>query len=196
MSTMPQLLFLIAILVLAGATNMIFVKAPFSSGLSRPMDRGVRLHDGKRLFGDNKTWKGFFGMIVITAICLAAAGSLATNFPDIQRLSLIPFEEFKSPFTVWFFGALWGLAYVLAELPNSFLKRRIDIPPGENARGMKGFLCLVLDQADSVIGCVIVLPLFSSITWLDALVLVVLGSSIHYLTNLGLFAVRLKKQAG
>jgi CDP-diglyceride synthetase len=196
MSTLPQLIFLISILVIAGAANMVFVKAPFLSGLSRPMDRGIRLHDGKRLFGDNKTWKGFFGMIAITAICLAAAGSLAAKLPDIQRLSLIPFEDFKSPFTIWFFGGLWGLAYVLAELPNSFLKRRIDIPPGENARGMKGFLCLVLDQADSVIGCVIVLPLFSSITWPDAFLLVVLGSLIHYLTNLGLFVVHLKQQAG
>jgi len=196
MNTLPQLLFLILILVCAGAMNMVFVKAPILNGLSRPMDRGVRFRDGKRVLGDNKTWKGFLGMIAITAICLAAAGSLATNIPDIQRLSLIPFEEFKSPSTVWFFGALWGLAYVLAELPNSFLKRRIDIPPGKNARGMKGFLCLVLDQADSVIGCVIVLPLFSSISWLDAIMLVVLGSLIHYLTNVGLFAVHLKKQAG
>jgi CDP-diglyceride synthetase len=196
MSTLPQLLFLIAILVCAGAMNMVFVKAPLLSGLSQPMDRGIRFRDGKRLLGDNKTWKGCVGMIAITAIFLAAAGWLATNFPVFQRLSLIPFHEFKSPLDAWFFGALWGLAYVLAELPNSFLKRRIDILPGENATGVKGFFFLVLDQADSVIGCVIVLPLFSSITWLDAIVLIALGSLIHYLTNLGLFAVRLKQQAG
>jgi CDP-diglyceride synthetase len=196
MSTLPQLLFLIAILVCAGAMNMVFVKAPLLSSLSRPMDRGIRFRDGKRFLGDNKTWKGFVGMIAITAICLAATGWLATNFPIFQQLSLIPFHEFESPLNAWFFGALWGLAYVLAELPNSFLKRRIDIAPGENARGVKGFFFLVLDQADSVIGCVVVLPLFSSITWLDAIVLIVLGSLIHYLTNLGLFAARLKQQAG
>jgi CDP-diglyceride synthetase len=196
MSALPQLLFLIAILVCSGAMNMVFVKAPFLSRLSRPMDGGVHLRDGKRMLGDNKTWKGFVGMIAITAICLAAAGWLATNFPFIQRLSLIPFHELKSPLNSWFFGALWGLAYVLAELPNSFLKRRIDIPPGENATGVKGVFFTVLDQADSVIGCVIVLPLFSSITWLDAIVLIALGSLLHYLTNLGLFAARLKNQAG
>ena len=196
MSTLPQLFFLIAILVCAGATNMAFVKAPLLSGLSRPMDGGALFRDGKRLFGDNKTWKGFFGMIAITSIWLAIAGWLATNFPDIRGLSLIPFEELRFPFNVWFFGAMWGLAYVLAELPNSFLKRRIDILPGKNATGMKGFLFLVLDQADSVIACVLVLPLFGSITWPDAIMLVVLGSFAHYLANLGLFAVRLKKQAG
>jgi len=196
MSTLPQILFLIGILVCAGATNMAFVKAPVLRGLSRPMDGGVRLSDGKRLFGDNKTWKGFFGMIALTAICLAAAEGLVVNFPHIRQLSLIPFEDFRFPFNAWFFGAVWGLAYVLAELPNSFLKRRVDIPPGKNARGIKGLLFLALDQADSVIGCVLVLPLFSSISWVDALVLIVLGSIAHYLTNLGLFVVHLKKQAG
>jgi len=196
MSTLPQLFFLIAILVCAGATNMAFVKAPLLRGHSRPMDGGVILRDGKRLFGDNKTWKGFFGMIVITATWLAFAGWLAADSATIRDLSLIPFAEFKLPGTVWLFGAMWGLAYVLAELPNSFLKRRIDIPPGENAGGMKGFSCLVLDQADSVIACVLVLPLFSSITFPDAIALIVMGSLAHYFTNLGLYVVRLKKQAG
>jgi hypothetical protein len=41
-----------------------------------------------------------------------------------------------------------------------------------------------------------VLPLFSSITWPDAIVLVILGSFAHYLANLGLYVVHLKKQAG
>lgn len=196
MSSLPQLAFLIAIIVCAGATNMVFVKTSLLKRLDRPMDGGLLLRDGKRLFGANKTWKGFIGMIVITAFWLAAAGWLAEHIPAVQRLSLISFEEFAPPFNVWFFGAVWGLAYVLAELPNSFLKRRIDIPPGKNASGVKGFLFLVIDQADSVIGCVLVLPLFSSITWPEAIVLVFLGSLAHYLTNLGLYVVRLKQQAG
>jgi CDP-diglyceride synthetase len=196
MSTLAQMAFLIAILVGAGATNMVFVKAPILNSLSRPMDKGLLLRDGKRLFGDNKTWKGFFGMIILTSIWLAIAGWLSGKFPDIENLSLIAFEDLRSPFNVWFFGAIWGLAYVLAELPNSFVKRRVDIPPGKNATGTQGFLFLLLDQADSVIACVIVLPLFSSITWPDAIALIVLGSLAHYLANLGLFAVRLKAQAG
>jgi hypothetical protein len=61
---------------------------------------------------------------------------------------------------------------------------------------LKGFFFLVLDQADSVIGCVLALFLFSSITWLDGVALVILGSFAHYLTNLGLYAAGLKKQAG
>lgn len=196
MSSLPQLAFLIAIIVCAGATNMVFVKTPLLKRLDRPMDGGLLLRDGKRLFGANKTWKGFIGMVVITAFWLAAAGWLAENSLAVQRLSLIPFAELSPPFNVWFFGAVWGLAYALAELPNSLLKRRVDIPPGKNASGMKGVFFLVVDQADSVIGCVLVLPLFSSITWQDGIMLIVLGSLAHYLTNLGLYVVRLKQQAG
>lgn len=196
MSPLPQLMFLIAILVCAGSSNMVFVKARLFSRLSRPMDGGVVHRDGKRLFGDNKTWKGFFGMIVLTAVWLAAAGWLASKFPAIDRLSLIEFDDLSFPYNIWFYGALWGLAYVLAELPNSFIKRRVNIPPGKNAKGLKGFMFLVMDQVDSVIGCVLVLPLFAHITWLDGIVLVALGSAAHYFANLLLFAVRLKNQPG
>ena len=196
MSSLPQLMFLIAILVCAGSCNMVFVKSPLLRGLSLPMDGGRTLGDGKRLFGDNKTWKGFLGMLVLTAVWLAVAACLAMRFPEIQRLSLIAFNDFELPFNAWFYGSLWGLAYVLAELPNSFLKRRANIAPGKNADGRKGFMFLVVDQADSVLGCVLVLPLFADITWLDGIALVVLGSTIHYFSNLLLFAVRLKNQPG
>lgn len=195
MSPLPQLLVLIAILVCAGSTNMVFVKSIRRATL-RPIDGGSVLRDGKRLFGDNKTWQGFFGMIAATALWMAVAAWLVTHFANIQHLSLVSFEAFAPPLNAWLFGALLGLAYVVAELPNSFLKRRIGIPPGKNASGARGFFFLVLDQADSVIGCVIVLLFVSGITWLDALLLVLLGSIAHYLTNLGLYVVRLKRQAG
>ena len=50
--------------ILAGILNMIFCKSSLLEAVYRPMDAGLMLKDGKRLFGDNKTWKGFFGMIV------------------------------------------------------------------------------------------------------------------------------------
>ena len=39
-----------------------------------------------------------------------------------------------------------------AELPNSFLKRRVGIPPGAQASGMRGMAFHVLDQVDVVFG--------------------------------------------
>src|SRR5438552_10381905 len=50
------------------------------------------------------------------------------------------------------FSALVGLGMVLGELPNSFLKRQLDIAPGTQRRTLLGVLVSVLDQGDFVLG--------------------------------------------
>ncbi len=47
-------------------------------------------------------------------------------------------------------GALLGIASWTGELPNSFVKRRLGIPPGEQRRPALGVAISVLDQADWV----------------------------------------------
>jgi hypothetical protein len=49
-------------------------------------------------------------------------------------------------------GLLVGAVAMLAELPNSWLKRRVGIPPGEQARGVCGIVFHVLDQVDVLFG--------------------------------------------
>jgi hypothetical protein len=49
-------------------------------------------------------------------------------------------------------GALLGASVVLGELPNSALKRRIGIPPGERAGTPLGVALALHDQADFVLG--------------------------------------------
>jgi hypothetical protein len=47
-------------------------------------------------------------------------------------------------------GGLLGLASWIGELPNSYVKRRIGIPPGEQMRAPAGVLFSIFDQADWV----------------------------------------------
>lgn len=47
-------------------------------------------------------------------------------------------------------GALLGIASWTGELPNSFVKRRLGIAPGEQRRSPLGVAISVLDQADWV----------------------------------------------
>ena len=47
-------------------------------------------------------------------------------------------------------GAVSGLAVWSGELPNSFLKRQLGIPPGEQQRSPAGFVISIFDQADWV----------------------------------------------
>ena len=89
--------YLISPVIIGAVINMVFVRLPVLKSLKIPMDCKKTLKDGKRIFGGNKTWKGFFGMIVFTALF---AFIIMGNF---------------------FHGALLGFAYVLFELPNSFI---------------------------------------------------------------------------
>jgi hypothetical protein len=45
---------------------------------------------------------------------------------------------------------LLGIAIWAGELPNSFVKRRLGIPPGEQRRSALGIVISLVDQADWV----------------------------------------------
>lgn len=155
--------------ILGGIANMVWVKLPILKSWQKPMDGGKALKDGKRIFGDNKTWKGFFGMIILTAV-------------------------FAWLFSVFSFlqGAWLGFAYVLAELPNSFVKRRLNIKSGKNG----GIIQTFFDQADSVIGYILFLPLVYQETWQEAIGILVIATATHYIFNVLLFFAGLKNQKG
>lgn len=138
---------------------------PVLAGGGLNMDFGRNLPDGKRIFGKNKTFRGFFaGLIVGTAAGLAE--SFVFNYP-IQ------------------FGIVVSSGALLGDLAGAFLKRRLNIPPGE--------LLPVVDQVDFILGSILfsfLLPMNRS--WeLFALVLVI-TPPIHLLTNLVAYKLKLK----
>lgn len=165
--------FLILPAIIGGVLNMVFVKLPILKSWQVPMDGNKTLKDGRRVFGDNKTWKGFFGMIVLSSV---SAGVFWHN-------------AFAYPFLC---GAWLGLAYVLFELPNSFIKRRLNIQAGKNG----GFVQTFFDQADSVIGYVLFLPLVYPLTLGEALGVLIIATATHYVVNVGLFHMKLRGQKG
>jgi hypothetical protein len=111
--------------------------------LKRPLDFGAA-PGGTRLFGDNKTIRGALAMAGGT---LAATLLLHRVEPYRRRL---PAElQEAGPLR---HGALLGAAVVLGELPNSVLKRRLDIAPGERAGSPLGVALAIHDQADFVLG--------------------------------------------
>ena len=185
-----QLIYLFTPVILAGICNMVFVKLPVLGFLRTPMDAGLTLPDGRRLFGANKTWKGFGGMIALSVLFTVLQAYLAQSVPALGSMTLMSFEEHG-----WILpGLAMGLGYALAELPNSLIKRRFDVPPGENVSGLRGFLFGVFDQADSVIGCLIGIALLHPFTVGDALFLLLFGTGLHYFINVLLYLVGLKSQ--
>lgn len=92
----------------------------------RPIDFGRNAHDGRRIFGDGKTWEGFFGGVAIGTL---AGSAEAVLWPSLMQVSLAFFMAF---------GALFG------DLVAAFIKRRMGLKRGQPAPG--------LDQLDFVVG--------------------------------------------
>ena len=148
--------------------------------LKRPLDGG-RSWRGARIFGDNKTWRG--ALFMTSGVLLA---TLALWQWPWWRGRLPGDVRDAGPLLV---GVLLGLGTVLGELPNSFLKRRIGLAPGQQRRSVSGVLLTVLDQGDVVLGILVLLaPVWlMSVPQLIAAFVVV--AAVHVVLNVVGFAI-------
>lgn len=178
--------------ILAGICNMIFTKTHFYKRNKYPMDFGKTLWDGKRILGDHKTFIGFISMVMFGAIMQCLWGSICQMSNLANYNELYRYQENTLSFNLWV-GACLGFAYMICELPNSFIKRRIGIQPGRTNRGSIGRVFFVMDQVDSIIGVVLVLSCFTSITLLDFSLYIILGAGTHIVVNSMLYALKIRK---
>ncbi len=178
--------------IFAGILNMIWCKLNILKKLKVPMDFGKKFIDGKRIFGGNKTWKGFLGYLLLNTICSVLFG-LIFNLFNLNNLNYFYINHSNTFFYNVYIGVLLGLGYSLFELPNSFLKRRLDIEPGKNTNGFKRIFFIFLDQADSVFGCCLVVSFFYNMTIGFYLMYVLLGALTHIILNMLLYFMRLRK---
>lgn len=178
--------------ILAGVFNMIWCKINFLKKLNVPMDFKKKFFDGKRIFGDNKTWKGFVGYLVLNVICSLLWG-LICNICHLNHLNYFYINHANTVLYNILIGLLLGLGYSLFELPNSFLKRRLDIVPGKSASGFKKIFFIFLDQADSVFGCCLVVACFYKLGIKLYFLYVLLGAFTHILFNIILYFLKLRK---
>jgi hypothetical protein len=143
--------------------------------LKVPLDFGATI-GGRRIFGDNKTWRGAIFMVIGPAL----AAVLLTRWPA-YRDALPDAVSSASP-VLW--GALVGLGVVVGELPNSFLKRRLGIAPGTQRRDAVGVALIVLDQADLVPGVWLCLAPVYVLPVATAAVAFVAVAAVHFVINL------------
>ena len=162
-------LYLIAPTVAAGVVHAVVLKRDALHALAVPLDGG-RLFRGARIFGGNKTVRGPVVMIAVSAGTAALIG--------------LPPE----------LGACLGAAYSAAELPNSFVKRRLGIAPGSrSSRGAA--LQYLADQGDSVLGCTLALLLFVDDVALLCAVFAI-GLALHAMFDALLYIFGVKRLEG
>lgn len=177
--------------IFAGIFNMLFVKTSLYRRLKAPIDRGKCLADGRRIFGDNKTWIGFVGMIVSNMISQILWGFVCQAWLGSWNY-IYEYHE-----NTWMFnlviGGIFGLVYMVSELPNSFIKRRLDIPDGKTVSGKKGHIFFVVDQVDSLFGVVLVLAALYLMPWWQYWLYILLGGGTHIGVNLVLYKLKIRK---
>ncbi len=167
--------------ILGGVANMLFCKSSFYKRHNMPIDLGIRLKDGKRIFGDNKTITGFFSMIGFCMLFQVLCGFLGISgdIGAIARGSVI-FDLY--------IGFLLGLSYMLCELPNSFIKRRLGITPGKTENAV----FFVIDQIDSVFGVAFIICMFSGL-WPRYFGYIALGGLTHIAVNAVLYRAKIRR---
>ena len=149
-------------------------------GLKKPVDGGLSLR-GRRVFGDNKTLRG---ALFMTAGPLLA--SLVLHRFGWYRRRLPAEVRDAHPALV---GALLGLGVFAGELPNSFAKRQLDIPPGEQRKDAVGVAVTLADQADFVVMSLALLRPIWRWRARDAAELLVVATAVHLPLNVVGYAI-------
>jgi hypothetical protein len=152
-STPARAAWAIAPLLAAGLVHVAVLKGDFLPQLATPLDGGASWR-GRALLGPNKTLRGLLLMPAATAAAVRLQAAAEARSPRLAALSIS--GRGRRP---WRVGFWLGLAYVAAELPNSFVKRRLGIPAGGRASRLGGVLQYLADQGDSVLGCLVMLRL-------------------------------------
>lgn len=178
--------------IFAGIFNMVWVKLPYMSSLAIPIDNSKDFFDGKRIFGDNKTWKGFLGMIILGIISTLIWGEVCRHFTFLNNHNYLYRNNENLLIYNVIIGFFLGLSYALFELPNSFIKRRIDIKPGKSGTGIKGIFVLI-DQADSLFGCVLIIAIVYKMSVTFYLIYVLIGAITHIIINMLLYLGNLRR---
>jgi CDP-archaeol synthase len=159
MSEFLGLLYLFLPLVGGAAFHGLCMKYDLLKFLAYPVDRGKTFR-GKLLFGPNKTIRGIVCVGVGTAILFGLQADLLHSIPVCRSIELFDYSNENG----WLLGFAIGTSAMLSELPNSFVKRQLNVVPGESARGPARTPFYLFDQLDLLLGVWIVLAFVLQVT--------------------------------
>jgi len=128
-------------------------------------------------FGENKTLRGFVFVGTVNGVIQFFFNGLL-------------YGEFLA--VSFMLGLILGLTYMFFELPNSFLKRRLGIKPGERPERLSSLL-IILDKSDSALGVCLVFSLYKGLSAITFVTFFLLAFSIHLLLSKLLHVLRVKE---
>ena len=180
-------LFIIVAFVLAGFAHSAWLGSRWSRRLSIPLDGGARIR-GRRVFGDNKTIRGFVVMIPAAAVAFWALYLVVSLVAPSVKGSL--WQASARDYAV--LGAWAGLGFMLGE----FIKRQLDVAPGQAPRGRTAALVsFIVDRLDSIVGMMLAITLAVPTPWLTWAFVILIGPAIHFAFSVLLYRLGVKERA-
>ncbi len=143
-----------------------------------PIDMGQKMKDKNRIFGENKTIKGFLFAIAAGTIVSALTALLLP-----QVFSQLSFNEKIA------LGFLLSLGAMLGDLIGSFVKRRIGMQSGQESPIMDKILF-------AITALIVAYPIYNgkiALGILDATIILILTYFLHIVFNRIAHAAKLKK---
>lgn len=147
-------------------------KYKWSLDLDKPLDRGIKLR-GKRLFGENKTFRGLvYGVIFAFAIGIIQF-TLASTLSAFKNLELLENMHLS---TYLGLSILLGFGAIIGDALESFIKRQIEIPPGDS--------WFPFDQTDFIFGAAFFALPFGILNPFEYLAMLAVGFTLHLLSTI------------
>lgn len=158
-------------MIVANVLHMVIVKKNWFPALAIPI--------APMALGENKTYRGFIVLPFISGL-VGLLGSLlfgAFSYSHMEDMSI---------------GIGLGFAYMLFELPNSYIKRKLGIATGESVEKYR-FLQILIDKCDSLIGLCLFYYWVVSISWSTLAQLFLIGLTLHIGLSYLLVVLNVKK---
>ncbi len=182
--------YLVLPLLGGAAVHGICMKHGWLAFLARPMD-GDRRYRGRPLFGHSKTFRGPVLVAVGAGVVFMLQCQLLHRLEGFASIELVDYGQLPG----WGLGLLAGAVAELAELPNSFVKRQLDIEPGGTARGPLATVFYVWDQLDVLIGFWLVMAFWVPATPLRLALSVVIVGIVHPLLTVAGYLLGMRPTA-
>lgn len=123
-----------------------------------------------------------------TAIVLGFQATVLPRSLGVRNIELFEYGRVNG----WLLGFLVGAAAMLAELPNSFLKRQLGVGPGQAGHGVLGATLYVIDQVDLLLGAWLVFAFVLEVRLAWVLLSVVLAVVVHQLLTSVTYALGMR----
>ncbi len=194
-------------IILIAAGSFLYIAPAYATNASMvifgrngtPIDGGKNFIDGKRLFGNGKTWQGLFGGIftgTIVGIFLTII-SIYLIWPFVQlQVGKYPMYLADINYLDAFFNPPIFLGVIrvllictgapLGDLLGSFIKRRLNLERGAPAP--------IIDQLDFLLGAIFLAFIVFQLWWMYIIFALLVTLLLHVLSNTLAFKLGYSKE--